>query len=364
MVINNNLCKLNEENYPIIEDDKVCFVYRGKADQVSVVGDFNDWEPVDNMIKLKSGDLWYLNKKVPRDARIDYKFIVDHDWISDPLNKSINNCHYSYNSTLIMPEYNNNFDLIRATNAPKGCLISKLKFESISLGRSMNYKIYLPDGFKEEKINNFIYVIDGNEYLDMGGMSSTIDYLIYKGYMPKSVVVLIDPGERTNEYKLNENYINYIKNELIPHIENTYTLCRDYIQRTVIGASWGGLTAMYIAMTTDNLINKVISQSGTLWAKNWMIFDVISKVAQKKIDICIQTGIKNETELMNYKMSNLLKSKGYNVIYQKFNEGDNWANWGNHLFDALKAVYECQENEDSEDTEDFDETLYDLSYWG
>jgi enterochelin esterase family protein len=339
-------------DYPLINGDEVCFIYEGKADNVIVVGDFNNWESMDNMKKARDKDVWCLKRKLPRDARVEYKYIVDQTWTIDPNNRNIICTEFCCNSTVAMPGYKNNMDIITSKKVPKGELIKDLSIASKYMGQRMNFKVYLPEGFKDEKINSFIYVIDGSEYLEFGNLNATADFLMYEGYIPKSIIVFIDPCERTNEYKVCYSYMSYIKNELIPYVENTYTICRDYIERTIIGASWGAMTAMYIAMTSDNLIDNVITQSGSFWAEGWMIFDIINEMEKKDINFCIQTGMRNDTEFMNERLNKLLTDKGYNVVYQKYNEGHNWTNWKNHLFDALIEIFNDENDEYHESVED------------
>jgi enterochelin esterase-like enzyme len=109
---------------------------------------------------------------------------------------------------------------------------------------------------------------------------------------------------------------------------------------------------MYIAMTSDNLIDNVITQSGSFWAEGWMIFDIINEMEKKDINFCIQTGMRNDTEFMNERLNKLLTDKGYNVVYQKYNEGHNWTNWKNHLFDALIEIFNDENDEYHESVED------------
>jgi|GEM_PF-3462991 len=327
------------QEYPIIKGNNVYFLYNGKAESVYVIGDFNDWELVDKLTKVKDKDKWFIKKWLPIDAKIDYKFVVDQEWITDPHNRKVNCGEYVCNSSLTMPNYKNNYSFLSNANIHKGSIISGIEIYSKILQRTMKYRIYLPSDFNNDRIYDFIYVIDGNEYCEKAGLNLLSDYMIYKKEMPKSVIIFIDPPERNNDYNINNGFIQYIKTELIPHVENTYTVCRDYIKRTIVGASWGGFTAMYIAITSGNLISKVVSQSGTFWAKNWLIFDLIKDGINKGLEICIQTGISHNTEYLNDKMYNTLNDNGYKVHYQKFNEGDNWSNWRNHIYEAFKSIY-------------------------
>ncbi len=74
--------------YPFIEDSIAQFIYRGSASSITIPGDANGWDPnFYPMIKLSTTDLWYYPKTFERDARLDYKFVLNgSSWILDPLN--------------------------------------------------------------------------------------------------------------------------------------------------------------------------------------------------------------------------------------------------------------------------------------
>ncbi|WP_081926706.1 hypothetical protein [Pseudobacteroides cellulosolvens] len=95
-------------------------MYRGTADSIYFVGDYNDWELQDKMIKLPNMDLWYITKVFPENSRFDYKYVIDGNWITDPLNKNVTAGGAGNNSTLIMPKYKSEYDEIIAANVPRG----------------------------------------------------------------------------------------------------------------------------------------------------------------------------------------------------------------------------------------------------
>jgi hypothetical protein len=76
---------------PLVIDDSVAFLYRGEAQTVKWTGDFNGWEYDksfnNNGTRIPGTDIWILKAAFPKDARLDYKLIVDKQWILDPENK-------------------------------------------------------------------------------------------------------------------------------------------------------------------------------------------------------------------------------------------------------------------------------------
>ncbi|MEE9187269.1 MAG: hypothetical protein V3U10_04445, partial [Bacteroidota bacterium] len=96
------------KQFPYIEDSTAYFIYRGDAESVKVVGDFNSWNPTDApvMTNLVGTNFFYHRQQFEMDARLDYKFIVnDTDWILDPLNPRTIVGGYGPNSELPMPGY-------------------------------------------------------------------------------------------------------------------------------------------------------------------------------------------------------------------------------------------------------------------
>jgi 1,4-alpha-glucan branching enzyme len=69
------------------------------ANEVILAGSFNGWnEHALKMNKVAEG--WELHAKLPP-GRYDYKFIVDGEWIHDPVNKeTVVNEHHTLNSVL------------------------------------------------------------------------------------------------------------------------------------------------------------------------------------------------------------------------------------------------------------------------
>ena len=93
--------------FPVTTDSMAYFVFRGKVDSsIAVTGDHTQWSPKgDSMINVSATNLYYFTQKFEPDARIDYKFIRDGNWILDPLNPHVISGGFGKNSELAMPSY-------------------------------------------------------------------------------------------------------------------------------------------------------------------------------------------------------------------------------------------------------------------
>lgn len=94
----------NRVTYRIVKNNSVEFrLYRPGARMVTVVGDFNNWNPENDMLQRQTDGIWRLTLKLPR-GRYRYQYIVDGTWTFDLYNKeSASNDTGDLCSVLTMP---------------------------------------------------------------------------------------------------------------------------------------------------------------------------------------------------------------------------------------------------------------------
>jgi 1,4-alpha-glucan branching enzyme len=70
----------------------------GDATKVSLVGEFNGWNPDADPMQIDENGIWTKAKKLPP-GNIEYKFWVDGEWIPDPENlRTCPNCFGTLNN--------------------------------------------------------------------------------------------------------------------------------------------------------------------------------------------------------------------------------------------------------------------------
>jgi enterochelin esterase family protein len=263
---------------PLVGEDSVMFLYRGKANSVVWMGDFNAWGYSktfnSNGTLLKGTDVWMLKASFPKDARLDYKiFINGMNWILDPENiyqqwSGVGGG--SPNSELRMPSWKEDAIQNVRDNIAKGKVVTDLLFNSKALGYQITYSVYVPAGAKTDKLP-VVYVLDGYEYMHpkLGNMITVLDNLIADKKIQPIVAVFIDHREpvnrsnnrRMDELSLNAKYLQFLTGEFIPKIEASYPIENNPKHRAVLGASVGGLSAAYFAFTKPDVFGLVGIQS-------------------------------------------------------------------------------------------------------
>jgi len=72
--------------YKFTAKDRILFrTYKPQARIISVVGDFNGWNPEHDIMKRGNDGIWRLEKRLPAGV-YRYKFIVDGEWLPDLFN--------------------------------------------------------------------------------------------------------------------------------------------------------------------------------------------------------------------------------------------------------------------------------------
>lgn len=342
-----------KDQVPLTSPDSAVFFYRGNATSVSWAGDFNGWgsKPFPNKgTRVKNTDIWILPCAFPSTARLDYKIILNgKDWILDPVNP-----HQQYsgvgggspNSEIRMPGWKVDPAQVKRPGVPTGTLESR-RISSTHLGYEVGYSIYLPAGTSVTALPTF-YVTDGSEYLDprLGNMTATLDNLIADKKIPPLRVVFVDARDpsalqnnrRMQEMSLNEKYLMFFTDELIPAVEGAAAPLGQPNSRGILGTSLGGLNSAYFAFKRPDVFNRVGIQSPAFWYKP-EIYPIVEQSAAKSLTIAMTAGTIYDTSDEARKMKAVFDKLGHSCLYLETAEGHSWGNWRNLLDDVLTALY-------------------------
>jgi 1,4-alpha-glucan branching enzyme len=70
----------------MLRKDVVVFrIYKPEASIVSVVGDFNGWNPENDLLRKGSDGIWRLEKRLAS-GTYRYKYVIDGQWLPDTFN--------------------------------------------------------------------------------------------------------------------------------------------------------------------------------------------------------------------------------------------------------------------------------------
>lgn len=153
-------------------------------------------------------------------------------------------------------------------------LIREFSIQSTANGASYDIKVALPANYDPgvEKYAT-IYVLDGEENFDF--VSNQCKEITDKNAVEKVLVVGIGYGkDRSIDYtptKISSEtggapeFLNFIKTQLIPEMEEQFGVDTARSSRVILGHSYGGLFGAYIFCVDNELFGNYILLSPSLW---------------------------------------------------------------------------------------------------
>ena len=337
--------KLRRYGRPYTEKNKVVFLYRGDAKRVSVPSDLNGWNSsADRMTRVRGTNLFYLEKKVDRAARFEYKFAVDSQWILDPLNMQQAMGGYGPNSEIWMPAYIPPSEIEYRSNIPHGS-VDAFSIKSVILKRTHPVFVYKPHSYSAlKKQFPTMYITDGGEYISLALMLNVLDSMIADGRIEPIIAVFIDPrtdvrdaetSKRMTDYMMSDRFVDFLATELRPKIAKRYRTNPDPQRTAIMGASLGGLIATYSAYIRPDIFGLCAAQSPAYWITDGAITSMISRGPKKPIKFSIDTGTIRDAQDEARRMKKVLKKRHYKFRYSEHPESHNWVNWRGRLPEIL-----------------------------
>lgn len=168
---------------------------------------------------------------------------------------------------------------------------------SVANGATYNIKVGLPANYNPSEKYATIYVLDGKEIFDF--VANKCKEISDNHAMKNVLVVSIGYGkDRSIDYtptKISEvtggapQFLNFIETQLIPKIEQDYSVDTTRASRVILGHSYGGLFGGYAYCVNNKVFGNYILLSPSFW------FDNLVELQMEKDNRAIN---KNEKQLV------------------------------------------------------------------
>lgn len=338
---------------PVIQGDTAVFVWEGEAPPL-LAGDFNGWDTSAPVPMQQAGPrLWTAHVPLPADAYVEYAYFASargDDRLRDPLNRRRTwNGVNGYNHSFTMP----GGPLSPLMRARRGVMRGEVIRHDLPMGRGADAPkrrvlLYRPPVSTPVPL---AVVWDGPDYHRRGHLTTIVDNLIVQGRMAPLALMMIDNARqfRPVEYMMNDAPLMWLVDRGLPSVAPLLNLTDPQTAPGswgVIGASMGGLMALYAGLRAPQLFGRVLAQSGafeyTLAGRRLPIFDLIRLGERPPIRIWQDVGTLEWLLPINRVMHTLLTERGYEVNYREFNGGHNFTAWGNSLWRGLEWLFPPQ----------------------
>lgn len=372
------------------DDRLVTFVWRGSPQTRSVFVQF-DWE-VENpfLSPLRDTGIWYLSVRLDRRVRTVYRFAPDLPPLSrmasdaqqallqrDPLNPKAygwglsgdnpDDPLHQGSSVLEMLDAPPQPWIIPHANTPKG-EVAAHRMESKVLGDTRTVWVYTPPRFTATgKPYPLLVLLDGGSRLSPMDTPTVLDNLIAAKRIPPLLAVLVsNPGDEARYRELGDGpgFPNFLTTELIPWVRKSYNATADPHQTIIAGMSLSGFAAVYASLLHPEVLGNVICQSGSLifspfFARgkeqrndfkadqNWLAQQFI-KSPPLPIRFYIEAGSlerfrSGEGDSLlaaARRMRDVLRARGYSVLYNEFYGAHDDIVWRETFAEALIRLFE------------------------
>ena len=147
------------------------------------------------------------------------------------------------------------------------------------------------------------------------------------------------------EYDCSDATLEFLISQVLPLAGSEIKLL-DYKKQPgvhgVMGASMGGLIALYTALRVPKVFGRVISQSGAFASDEheWVITELVRHAPARPIKIWMDSGKFEWLLGANQTMHALLRDRGYDVTYHEFSGGHNYPSWRDDVWRGLETVFE------------------------
>ena len=353
----------------INEDNTVTFRYSGpNVIRVQVTGDFLPPQK----ISTPNGDLeipgiaeltqnqngvWEYTSAPLEPELYSYSFIVNGQRMNDPSN--VYQIRDVATVTSIFIVGGGLADLYKVNDVPHGT-VSKVWYDSPSLGMRRRMTVYTPAGYEESGRTTYpvLYLLHGmggdeQAWMELGRASQILDNLIAQGKAKPMIVVMPNgnasqeaaPGETSNglvqpQFNLPKTMDGTYETsfpEIIEYVDSHYRTIRKKEARAIAGLSMGGFHSLHISKEYPGTFSYIGLFSAAIFPEKespvYEDFDgkLAKLFATKPSLFWIGIGKDDFLYKANTDFRRKLDAAGYEYTYVESAGGHIWRNWRVYL---------------------------------
>lgn len=200
-----------------------------------------------------------------------------------------------------------------------------------------------------------VIFLDGEAYRSHVGANAIIDQLQSQKLMGDAWIVFVsalDIATRARECPCHPPFAKFAATELLPWLECRHPEIGRATRRVLIGLSYTGLAAAYVAIRYPVLFDNVVCQSDSFWWKNcWLPKSYHSRKLRSNAAFFLDVGQKETAENVRHSIGvfqrtsqingvrrfrSALRRRGNTVRYVEFDGGHELQAWARSLPLALQ----------------------------
>jgi enterochelin esterase family protein len=227
------------------------------------------------------------------------------------------------------------------------------RFRSAHLGNERS--LWIREPREETKPCRLVIFLDAELYRDRVGAVSLIDELEAISAIANAFYVFVSMESvdaRWRECPCYPPFADCINEELLPWLEERHPAIKAAEERVLVGLSYTGLAAAYVALRAEGRFHKVVAQSGSFWSNDgWLVEQYRKRETREPIEFYLDVGMQETAENVRHRedvvqrvsqivavrrFRDVLMARGYGVLYRECDGGNDFAAWRQTLPDALR----------------------------
>ncbi|MCA6094213.1 enterochelin esterase [Streptomyces sp. SCA3-4] len=322
------------------------------------------------MHKVPGTDVWAISHRLRADHRASYQFSVHHGSREDALRTDRRSWLRVLDSALPDPlaagpllpsrDGRNPSSVMELPDAPAQDFAAPR--HSVPRGARLaaevdgrRVAVHLPAGHRADAGSGtgpyaVAVLLDGEMWGPVLDFGATLDNLHADGRIPPTVTLFVETmgrDRRMADLSCSEEFVDWLADVLLPWAAQEYGATDDPARTVVAGQSAGGLTAAFAAFRRPERFGNALSQSGSFWWPDGTEFDGGSEwltrqyATHEKLPVRfhLEVGLQEWMLLpQNRHLRNVLEARGYEVAYDEFNGGHDYACWRGGLAVGLVGL--------------------------
>lgn len=321
------------------------------AGAVALIGDHTDWERR-SLLPVRAGEP--LTLRLPRGAWFEYAWLdAQGQPFADPEGLATVNPWYAHARAAEIGQWAEH--PLWQGPMPELGTAHRLAWDGRVFAGRRRATLYLPRSYQAGQPLPVYYVQDGVAFYRIGRLAELLERAIAAGQARPAALVFIEPNDRNAEYYLNDDYLPFLVDEVMPRIEGQLAAAAwggtvEAAERGLWGASLGGLISLYLGATQPELFGRVVSHSGAFIARagakdaqgkvdvmeagEWLLGQ-IEAAPPRHLTVSLDTGLLEWLTAPNRRMAAALADSGVDHQYREYAGGHNWVTWRQALAEAL-----------------------------
>ncbi len=337
--------RARRQGHPLIDGKKVTFLWEGET-APQLIDDLHGWEEHPQKFKRLSPRLWACPSTCPS----------MHTWSMPSLTRrrrdacatpstgtAVNNGVGNYNHFFYMPGASPSPLTRRQPDIPHGSLTGHT-VETWMIKHPGKRRITLYHPVTRERVPLLI-VYDGPDYLRRGKLPVIVDNLVAAGRIRPIAMAFLPNGgpHRGVEYACSDATLDWIEHEVLPLAKrelNLVDLKRHPGAFGVLGASFGGLMAIYTGLRMPEIFGRVLSQSAVFEteSRDFVAVELI-RHAPARPRIYMDVGRLDFLLQDNRRIAPLLREQGFDLTWHEYGGAHNYTSWRDHVHLGLEKMF-------------------------